>query len=130
MGLIPASDHVTEIRIRAVNTDAKVISRVQTPNKKVSYFGNAAIDSVLGPLHRSELLFLEVAGSSTGELFPTGDPINAIQGIEVTCMDVAMPMVIARAADLGLSGKETRVELDANRALFERIESIRVEPVA
>ena len=42
-------------------------------------------------------------------------------------MDVAMPMVIARASDLGLSGKETRVELDANRALFERIESIRVE---
>ena len=127
MGLIPASDHVTEIRIRAVNTDAKVISRVQTPNKKVSYFGNAAIDGVPGTSAPIELLFLEVAGSSTGELFPTGDPINAIQGIEVTCMDVAMPMVIARAADLGLSGKETRVELNANRALFERIESIRVE---
>ena len=71
--------------------------------------------------------FLEVAGSSTGKLFPTGDPINSIQGVEVTCMDVAMPMVIARAADLGLCGKETRVELNANRALFERIESIRVE---
>ena len=53
MGLIPASDQVTEIRIRAVNTDAKVISRVQTPNKKVSYFGNAAIDGVPGALHPS-----------------------------------------------------------------------------
>ena len=127
MGLVPASDKVTEIRIRAVNTNAKVISRVQTPNKKVSYFGNATIDGVPGSSAPIELLFLEVAGSSTGTLFPTGDPINSIQGVEVTCMDVAMPMVIARASDLGLSGKETRVELDANRTLFERIESIRVE---
>ena len=40
-------------------------------------------------------------------------------------MDVAMPMVIARAGDLGLSGLETAEILDANTALFERMEAIR-----
>lgn len=30
-------------------------------------------------------------------------------------MDVAMPMVIARAEDFGLSGHETREQLDSNK---------------
>ena len=42
-------------------------------------------------------------------------------------MDVAMPMVIARAADFGLTGHETREELDANRAFFDRMEAIRIQ---
>ena len=42
-------------------------------------------------------------------------------------MDVAMPMVIARASDFGLSGSETREELDANKEFFKQIESIRIE---
>ena len=74
-----------------------------------------------------ELLFLEVAGSSTGHLFPTGSPKDSIQGVEVTCMDVAMPMVIARASDFGLSGTESRDELDANKKFFKQMESIRIE---
>ena len=38
-----------------------------------------------------------------------------------------MPMVIARAADFGLTGHETREELDANRAFFDRMEAIRIQ---
>ena len=36
-------------------------------------------------------------------------------------------MVIARAADFGLTGQESREELDANRAFFERMEAIRLK---
>ncbi|MEL6577488.1 MAG: PrpF domain-containing protein, partial [Pseudomonadota bacterium] len=39
--------------------------------------------------------------------------------------DVAMPMVIARAADFGLSGYETPAELDTNAAFMARMESVR-----
>ena len=127
MGLVPVIDTVTEIKIRAVNTGAKVIAKVQTPNGQVNYFGDTEIDGVPGTSAPIELLFLEVAGSSTGHLLPTGSAINLIQGVEVTCMDVAMPMVIARASDFGLNGNETPEELDANREFFERIESIRIE---
>ena len=38
---------------------------------------------------------------------------------------VAMPIVMMRAADLGKSGYETAVELDADRALMERMEAVR-----
>ena len=127
MGLVPVMDSVTEIKIRAVNTGAKIIARVQTPDNHVSYFGDTEIDGVPGTSAPIELLFLEVAGSSTGHLFPTGSALNLIQGVEVTCMDVAMPMVIARASDFGLSGTETREELDANKEFFKRMESIRIE---
>lgn len=127
MGLVPVMDSVTEIKIRAVNTGAKIIARVQTPDNHVSYFGDTKIDGVPGTSAPIELLFLEVAGSSTGHLFPTGSALNLIQGVEVTCMDVAMPMVIARASDFGLSGTETREELDANKEFFKRMESIRIE---
>ena len=127
MGLMNADRAITKIRIRAVNTGAHIIVNVHTKNGQVVYDGNAKIDGVPGNAAPVEMQFLNVAGSSTGSFLPTGQALDNINGIEVTCMDVAMPMVIARASDLGLSGKETRVELDANRALFERIESIRVE---
>ena len=40
-------------------------------------------------------------------------------------MDVAMPMVIARAADFGLTGYESAAEMDENRAFYERMEPLR-----
>jgi 2-methylaconitate cis-trans-isomerase PrpF len=58
---------------------------------------------------------------------PTGNLLDEIGGIKVTCMDVAMPMVIARAADFGLSGYESCAELDENRDFYERMEPIRIE---
>jgi hypothetical protein len=45
----------------------------------------------------------------------------------VTCIDVAMPMIMMRAKDFGLSGYEGRTEINANKALFARIEPIRLE---
>jgi len=42
-------------------------------------------------------------------------------------MDVAMPLVIAKAADFGLSGYETAEELDNNRDFFTKMEVIRIE---
>ena len=51
---------------------------------------------------------------------------DLIDGSEITCMDVAMPMVIARAEAFGLTGRETAAELDANRDFYARMEPIRI----
>ena len=127
MGLMPATDGVTEVRICAVNTGARVLARVQTPGGVVSYAGDAAIDGVPGTAAPVELNFMDVAGSSTGAFLPTGNLIDRFSDIDVTCMDVAMPMVIARAADFGLTGHESREELDANRAFFAAMEDVRLQ---
>jgi len=126
MGLIAATPGVTEVKIRSVNTGARVIARIQTPAGQLSYEGETAIDGVPGTAAPVELNFMDVAGSSTGSFLPTGQPLDRIEGIDVTCIDVAMPMVIARAADFGLTGQESREELDANRPFFERMETVRL----
>ncbi|MEM9843341.1 MAG: 4-oxalomesaconate tautomerase [Pseudomonadota bacterium] len=127
MGLIAPAGDVTEVKIRAVNTGARVIARVATPGGDVNYDGDAAIDGVPGTAAPIELLFMDVAGGATGAMFPTGNKIDVIDDIEVTCMDVAMPMVIARASDFGLTGTETAEDLDANREFYDRMEPIRIE---
>ena len=100
---------------------------VQTPDGRVRYDGTAAIDGVPGTAAPIYLNFMDVVGSSTGALLPTGAARDLIDGIEVTCMDVAMPMVIARASDFGLTGYETVKEIDANRGFYARMEPIRIE---
>ena len=127
MGLIEASDPETRVRIHAVNTGARVEAVIQTPGGMVEYEGNTAIDGVPGTAAPVLLNFMDVVGSVTGSLLPTGSTLEVIDGIEVTCIDVAMPMVIARASDFGLTGYETRDELDANKAFYERMEPIRLE---
>ena len=126
MGLIKPTDDVTMVKIRAVNTGARVIATIQTPDGAMSYDGDTMIDGVPGSAAPVGLSFMDVAGSSTGAFLPTGNTKDQINGIEVTCMDVAMPMVIARAADFGLTGTESREELDSNRSFFEKMEAVRL----
>lgn len=127
MGLIQPQGDETEVKIRAVNTGARVVARMQTPGGELTYEGDAAIAGVPGTAAPIALNFMGVVGSSTGAFLPTGNLRDEIDGIEVTCMDVAMPMVIARATDFGLTGYESAAELDANTDFFARFEAIRIE---
>lgn len=124
-GLVEARDGETPVRIRNTNTGALIEAVVQTPGGLVTYEGSAEIDGVPGQAAPVVLNFMEVIGSKTGALFPTGNRVDRFDGVEVTCIDVAMPMAIARAADFGLTGYETRAELDANAAFFARMEAVR-----
>ena len=127
MGLVAAQEGVTRVVINSVNTGAKVEAVVQTPGGHVSYAGDTVIAGVPGASAPISLLFMDVVGSSCGALFPTGNPIDVIDGVSVSCGDVAMPVVIGRAADFGITGKESAAELDDNAALFEKIESVRLK---
>lgn len=127
MGLIEPAGDVTEIRIRAVNTGAQVLAKVLTPGGALDYEGDTEIAGAPGSASPIELSFMGVVGAATGKFLPTGNLRDTIQGVEVTCMDVAMPVVIARAEDLGVRGYESAEDLDANSDFFARIEAIRVE---
>jgi len=127
MGLIEAQGDTTEIKIRAVNTGGRFVATVATPGGKVVYGGDTVIDGVPGSGAPVRLRFMDIVGSKTGSFLPTGRLRDVIDGVEVTCMDVTMPVVIGRASDFGLTGGETREELDANRDLFARMESVRLQ---
>jgi 2-methylaconitate cis-trans-isomerase PrpF/tripartite-type tricarboxylate transporter receptor subunit TctC len=126
-GLVMAQDGTTTVRIHNVNTGATIESTVCTPGRQVSYEGDARIDGVPGTAAPILLNFLDAWGAVTGKVFPTGQRIDVVDGLEVTCIDAAMPLMLLRAADMGVTGRERPAELDANTALLTRIEKLRIE---
>ncbi len=127
MGLVAATGDMTTVNILAVNTGARVVATVQTGPEGVVYEGDAAIDGVPGTAAPVGLQFMDTVGGATGAFLPTGNLRDTFDGIEVTCMDVAMPMVIARADAFGLTGYETVAELNENRDFFAEMESVRIQ---
>lgn len=125
--LVPARDGETPVRIFNVNTQSVVEAIVQTPGGEVTYEGTAAIDGVHGTAAPVGINFTAAIGSVTKKLLPTGRPLDVIDGIEVSCVDVAMPTILMRAQAFGKSGYETAAELDADKELFQRMESIRIK---
>jgi 4-oxalomesaconate tautomerase len=124
-GLVPARDGETPVRIFNVNTQSLVEAIVQTPGGRVTYEGEASIDGVPGTAAPVGINFGSAIGAVTGRMLPTGRPSDMIDGVEVSCVDIAMPLVMMRAADLGKTGLETPDELDADRTLMARMETIR-----
>ncbi len=53
--------------------------------------------------------------------------MDDIAGYAVSCVDVAVPMVIARAADFGRTAHETVEELEADRDLMAALRAVWVE---
>ena len=126
-GLVPVAGPATPVRIHMVNTGSTAVAHVPTPQGAVEYEGDARIDGVPGSAAPIALEFLDVAGSSCGALLPTGNVTDTLDGIELTCIDNGMPVIIVRAADLGVTGAETPAQLEANAALVAKVESIRLE---
>lgn len=124
-GLVQAQEGTTTVRIYNVNTGSTIDATVCTPGLQVSYEGDARIDGVPGTAAPILLNFLDAWGAVTGKVFPTGQRIDVVDGLEVTCIDAAMPLMILRASDMGVTGRERPAELDANTALLERIEKLR-----
>ncbi len=99
---------------------------VRTPGGHVEYEGDARIDGVPGTSAPITINFLDTAGSVCAGLLPTGRVRDVIDGIEVTCIDNGMPLVLLRASDVGRTGYESVAEMNADTALKARIERLRI----
>jgi 4-oxalomesaconate tautomerase len=125
-GLIEAGQQMTCARIRMVNTGSVVVAEFRTPGGIPEYAGDTAIAGVPGTAAPITLTFADTAGSTTGSLLPTGSVRDEIDGIEVSCVDNGMPVVVARAADFGITGYEPVGELASDARLSARIRSLRL----
>ena len=123
--VIPTGEK-TRVNIFNVNTRSRIESLVQTPGGTITYRGDQHIDGVPGTAAPIRLNFMDVVGSKCGALLPTGALQEEIDGIAVSCVDVAMPMVMMRAVDLGVTGYEADA-IVGNKTLMQRIENIRLE---
>jgi 2-methylaconitate cis-trans-isomerase PrpF len=126
-GIVAAMNGETTVRIFNVNTQSLVEAFVQTPGRVVTYDGNAAIDGVPGTAAPVGINFKSAIGSVTRKLLPSGKPLDVIDDVEVSCIDVAMPVVLMLAEAFGKTGYESANDLDADRELFRRMEAIRIK---
>ena len=126
-GLVRAADGRTGVAVHMINSHQVAEVTIETPDGVVTYEGSARIDGVPGTAAPVLQNFPQAAGSTCGALLPTGNAADVIDGVGVTCIDNGMPVVAIRASDLGITGYESRDDLDANRALKERLESIRLQ---
>ena len=125
-GLVRPQGDETTLRVLTLNTDMQCDITVQTPGGRVAYEGDARIDGVPGTSAPIKINFLDTAGSVAPGLLPTGRVRDVIDGLEVTCIDNGMPLVILRASDVGRSGNESVAELNADSELKARLERLRI----
>ena len=126
-GLVKATGDETLVRIFNVNSNALIDALIQTPGGHVTYEGNASIDGVSGTAAPVRLNFAGTVASTTGKLLPTGARCEIIDAVEVSCLDVAVPIVIIPAVALGKSAHETKADINADKAFLARLEAIRRE---
>lgn len=139
-GLIEPQGDTTTVRVLTLNTDMQCDVTVQTPltpqGRRVRYDGDARIDGVPGSSAPITINFLDTAGSVCAGLLPTGRVRDVVtvtgEGfasftLPVTCIDNGMPLVMFRATDVGCTGYETVAELNADTALKQRIEALRIQ---
>ena len=120
---------VTTVHMFNLNTNKYIDVTVPVKNGRFDNDGTCAIAGVDGTAGELTVNFLNPAGSKTGKLFPTGkakEILTLPEGeIEATVLDVSNPIVLVRAKDLGLTGTELPAQVDANKAVSEKLEAIR-----
>ncbi|GAA0519201.1 4-oxalomesaconate tautomerase [Pigmentiphaga daeguensis] len=125
-GLVKAAAGAsTDVAIFNVNTGKRIVATVRTRAGRAVYAGEAAIDGVAGTAAPVWLRFCDVAGAKTGKLLPTGQAVETLEGVRVSCVDAAVPMAIVEAAELGMTGYETADEINARDDLLARVERVR-----
>lgn len=125
-GWVGAQEGETQVRILMRNTGSRCVATVRSTRRRgVCYDGEATISGVPAASAPIYLAFDNTVGATCGSLFPTGNCRDVLAGTEVTCIDNGMPVVLVRAADVGITGYESPAELDTHDALKQRIETIR-----
>jgi 4-oxalomesaconate tautomerase len=123
-GLVPAADGETTVRIRMLNTGELAAATFPTPGGMVDYDGSTEISGVPGS---AAAIVIEFPGGEGGRpLLPTGRAFDDVAGVKVTCVDNGMPVVLIRAADLGVTGYESPAELEGDAVLAARLREIRL----
>jgi 4-oxalomesaconate tautomerase len=126
-GLAHARGNEARVRIRMLNTDSIATATFPISGGLPVYEGDTPIAGVPGSAAAIYLDFEDTAGSSCGVLLPTGNVVDVVCGVPVTAIDNGMPVIVMRAADVGVTGYESPAELEANTDLRALIEAIRLE---
>lgn len=126
-GQVDAPDAGGSFEIDIYNTNTGVTAGSRMRVGADGSFASAEIPGVDGAFPAVDLFLANPVGAKTGRLLPTGRPVDQVAGYAVSCVDVAVPMVIARAADFGKTAHETIEQLEADRDFMAALRTVWVE---
>ena len=120
-----AADGNCEIEIKNTNTGVLTVARMKQDEH--GQFVTARIPGVNGAYPSVDLFLQSPVGNKTGALLPTGSVMDVVAGHEVSCVDVAVPMVIALASSFGKTGHEPIAELEADPTFMGALREVWIE---
>ncbi|MDA8637995.1 hypothetical protein N9L49_05215 [Rhodospirillales bacterium] len=128
--MVEIEEPITTVRIYNTNLDRMLITEVPVKDGHPLEVGDYKIPGVPTGGAKIQVDFADTAGSSAGNLLPTGNAMERLDvpgvgTLEVSMVDIGNAHVFVRAADLGMTGAETAAEIDANTELCEKLEKIR-----
>lgn len=129
-GLVSAQEGENIFRIYTTNTDQVVMVRIHVKDGAPCVTGTTAIPGVPGTGSAVSIDFGDCAGSVSGKLLPSGQPLDVIDiggsPVRVSLVDAATPFVFVHAEDLGgVTGAESAEEMQANATLMGQLEVAR-----
>lgn len=113
-----------EVEIFNTNTKTTMIGRVGLTENGFTF---AQIPGVDGEFPGVDLFLTNPVGAKTGKALPTGSPADCFGKYSVSCVDVAVPMVIARASDFGKTGTEPVKDLRNDEDFFQALRALWVQ---
>jgi len=119
------SAETATVRIHNTNTGVIIRSSFPVADGEAQTQGSFSIDGVSGTGAQITLDFLRPSGSKTGRLLPTGNVVDKIAGVDVSCIDAANPCVFVRAADLGIEGTVLPNDFNKLPDKLQQLENIR-----
>ncbi len=113
-----------EVEIFNTNTKTTMIGRVTLAGDGFAF---AQIPGVDGEFPGVDLFMTNPVGAKTGKALPTGSAADTFGKFTVSCVDVAVPMVIARASEFGKTGIEPVKELRNDDVFFSALKKLWTE---
>jgi 2-methylaconitate cis-trans-isomerase PrpF len=130
-GAVPDATGEATVRIHNTNTRKLIVAYFPLEGGRAAVDGDFKLPGVAGSGAPVRLDFIEPGGAGTGHLLPTGNATDTLdldetRGLKVSMVDAANPCVFVSADALGASGVEMPDELEANRELLRRLETVRI----
>ena len=130
VGLLSAeADGPAAVTVHNTNTGATIVVRLTVRGGVAETIGDLVVPGVAGSGSPIELQYVEAGGSRAGAILPTGRPVDRLdlgdRTVEASLVDVSAPVVLVRAADVGLTGTESPDQIDADADLLALLDLIR-----
>jgi hypothetical protein len=130
-GLVAVRGETATVRIHNTNTGKIIVSTFPLRDGRAAVDGDLEIPGVAGAGAPVRLDFLDPGGASTGRLLPTGQvrdmlDVPGVGRIEASLVDASNACVFVRAADLGLTGRESPMQIEEDTELMRRLGAIRI----